>query len=88
MGGDRIIHNKVEVPESNDRFWMSPLHYEDVQGVSEPKIHLSGLLCFTGFGATKMKQACQYIKLFEVFTITREVWVWVADLLDQAVVQY
>ena len=55
MGGDRIIHSKVEVPESNDRFWRIPLHYEDVQGVSEPKIHLSGLLDFPGFGATKMK---------------------------------
>ena len=55
MRGDRIIHSKVEVPESNDRFWMIPLHYEDVQGVYKPKVPLSGLLSFTGFGAAKME---------------------------------
>ena len=55
MRGDRVISSKVEAPESSDRFWMIPLHYEDVQGVSKPKIPLSGLLSFTGFGAAEMK---------------------------------
>ena len=61
------------MPESNDSFWRILLHYEDVQGVSELKIPLSGLFSFNGFGAAK---------------ITREVSNWVADFLDQAVVQY
>ena len=54
-----------------------------MRACAQPKILVASLLSFTRLGAAKMKWMQQYIIVHDVFLATRNVWIWVAELIDQ-----